>query len=186
MKKYLLTSILVLYCFSPISAQTDSYNNILMESKKYLESIEWDSRAYLKINKFNNYGQTYLASLSSSNPEDVYISAIMLGLLRSSNALPQLKKVTSNSILSKIGVSFAFCSLNHNYEENYIYLMNTGRTEQFAGRAHSLKYLNVVMLLSFLEDKRFPEYADSLITDETFQKEAIHIASQRYQLIYGK
>ncbi len=80
-------------------------------------------------------------------------------------------------------MAFALCCLQQDYEKNYLTLERIGRKTQMAGSARSLARLEVVELLSFLPDERFPKYAASLIIDEVWQHEAIEVALSRYELI---
>jgi hypothetical protein len=107
----------------------------------------------------------------------------MLGLLKADQARQILKSLKPKGELSEIGIAFALCCLQQDYEKNYLKLEKIGRKTQMAGSARSLARIEVVELLSFLSDERFPKYASSLITEEVWQQEAIEIALSRYELI---
>ncbi len=156
-------------------------NDIAAESIKFIESFEWDATAYSKIESFRKNEHLYMNLLQSSDDEFVFVGSVMLGLLKSNQAAQILKTLKPKGKLSEIGIAFALCSLRLNYDKNYSLLEKIGREPQMAGSARSLARLEVVELLSFLPDERFPEYAASLITDEVFQHEAIDVALMRFQ-----
>jgi hypothetical protein len=158
-------------------------DDIAAEGSKFIESFEWDATAYSKVESFRKYEGTYLSFLKAGDDDRVFIGSVMLGLLKSNQASQILLTLRPKGKLSEIGIAFALCSLRLDYDKNYLKLEKIGREPQMAGEARSLARLEVVELLSFLSDERFPKYALSLITDEEYQHEAIDVALTRFKLI---
>jgi len=165
-----------------IAPQHEDISLIMKQTQKYIESIEWDVDFVAKANKFAPYKQVYMQKLNSRSPQDVFLAAVMLGILKAESAVPTLKKMESDSTLVKIGVSFALCMLlRQDYDIYKKYLMETGKITQDVGGATSLKYLEAVELLSLSSDEGFIEYTNKLKTDEAYQIEAIEVAVERYK-----
>ncbi len=180
MMKRISVIIFALSLFISLAARGYS-DDIAAESSKFIKSFEWDVTAYSKIGTFRKHESIYVSFLQASDDEHVFIGSVMLGLLESNQAGQILMTLKPKGKLSEIGITFALCSLRFDYDKNYSKLEKLGRESQMAGGAQSLARLEVVELLSFLPDARFPKYAASLITDEVFQREAIDVALLRFQ-----
>jgi len=179
----LLVLVIAIVATTIASSLNNEASGIMKLTQDYIESIEWDVDFEAKANKFAPYTQVYMKRLDSSSPQHVFLSAIMLGLLKVDAAIPKLKQVNIDSPLAKIGVAFALCMLQGDHHHYRKYLMKIGETTQKAGKAQSLKYLEAVNLLSLLEDEGFIEYATKLqnLTEEAYQREIIDFAIQRYK-----
>jgi len=160
----------------------------LSKTKKYIETIEWDEYFMDKAKDYLVYKDVYLQKLRTGTPDEIFTSTIMLGLLNIQESAQEISLIKIDDLRVSIGVIFAQCRLNECSEKNVIDLKRIGRTTQIIGNAISLKYLEVVELLSILDIEGFIEYANELknITDEVYQKEAIEVAINRYKLIHAK
>jgi hypothetical protein len=72
--------------------------------------------------------------------------------------------------------------LNQEYEKNYNILEKNGARICKIEKVNSFCNSNAIVLMSFLGDERFLEYAKSLKnrSDEAFQREIVVIAIERY------
>jgi hypothetical protein len=183
-----LTVFFVIIATSHVLAQQPKPDLVMNSTKEYIDSIEWDPNFLVKAKEYATYKKIYMEKLSSESSQDLFVSSVMLGLLKEEQSLPQLKKVKSNDPLVKIGVSFALCMLNYDYRANRRHLMELGKITQNAGGAASLKYLEAVNLLSLLKDDGFIEYASNLqqVTEEAYQREIIDFAIKRYKMMREK
>ncbi len=166
-----------------MTGQVSIASDIKADTIKFIESFEWDAAVSPKIQSFKDHENLYISYLNDSDDESVFVGSVMLGLLKANQAIQILKTLKPKGELSEIGMAFALCCLQQDYEKNYLTLERIGRKTQMAGSARSLARLEVVELLSFLPDERFHKYAASLITDEVWQHEAIEVALSRYELI---
>lgn len=166
-----------------VSSLNNEASGIMKLTQDYIESMEWDLDFLAKAADFAPYKQVYIQKLASDSSQDVFLSAVMLGLLKVDAVIPKLEHVNIDSPLPKIGVAFALCMLQGDHHDYRKYLMKIGETTQKAGNARSLKYLEAVNLLSLLEDEGFIEYATKLqhLTEEAYQREIIDFAIQRYK-----
>jgi hypothetical protein len=175
-------SAVIFVCSIVIFLAVPSYaDDTAEEGRKFIESFEWDATAYSKVESFRKHEGTYLSFLKAGDDDRVFIGSVMLGLLKSNQAGQILLTLKPKGRLSEIGIAFAYCRLRLDYDKNYSKLEKIGRESQIAGGARSLANLEVVELLSFLPDKKFPKYATSLVTDEEFQREAIDVALDRFK-----
>jgi len=154
--------------------------NTLKKSSRFIESLEWDDEAFQKIESFRKFESLYLDLLKSAEANNVFVSAVMLGLLKTEAAVSSIQTIKPQNTKVRIGVSFALCRLNIRYEENYSFLEKVGFETQLVGGAISQKHLEAIEFLSFLGDDRFLNYVKTLKTEESFQREAIAVASLRY------
>lgn len=184
-RKLMLYLLLMLTILSKPVFAGGSADEVMDATRRYIESMEWDTNFYAYANKYSERDHIYISKLSSDSPEDVYLSSVMIGLLEIKEAIPKLKQVSPDTPLERIGIAFALCRLGENCPNNIEYLMAIGITPQKAGGAKSLKYLEAVELLSLLNVEHFIQYASNLkmITDEAYQREAIEVALIRYQAI---
>lgn len=172
---------------SPVFSQQCRSDLVMSLTNEYIESIEWDPNFSIKAKGYAPYKKTYMKKLSSESPQDIFLSSVMLGLLKAEESIPKLKGIKSNDPIVRIGVSFALCMLKQDYQVHKRHLMELGKSTQNAGGAVSLKYLEAVNLLSLLGDDGFIEYAPNLqlITEEAYQREIIDFAIKRYQMLRG-
>jgi hypothetical protein len=160
---------------------------VMKSTKMYIESLEWDPDFSGKTKEYSNYKDIYIKKLSSQSPEDIFLAAIMLGLLKANESTVKLKEIKTDSIRAKIGISFALCMLKEECQSRRSYLMQLGEVTEMAGRALSLKHLEAVELLSLIRDNGFVAYATKIKkkTNEVWQQEAIDVALERYEKLMG-
>lgn len=177
---------LIFLVLTPINAYCNGSHSIMILTKEYVESFEWEINISVQANKFAKYEEVYIKKIESDVKEDIFLASVMLGILKSERSKEKLKTIKNNDPLVKIGVAFALCMLNHNYRENIEYLFKIGKAAQDAGGARSLRYLEAVELLSIINDDKFINYASSLVTDEAYQTSAIKVAVMRHKALFGK
>lgn len=183
---FLILVLSILITPTPLTFSEISDREAYDKSLKFIESFEWEIDVILKIEVFKKYESIYLDLLKSNDPQKVYVSSVMIGLLKTQPAVNVLKTIETQNINASVGIAFAKCRLNIQYEPNYKFLEKVGTEQQLVGGAQSLSNLNVVILLSLICDKRFPEYADKLKTQEAFQRGAIEVALLRYRKIMNE
>jgi hypothetical protein len=185
-RKILIAVLALIASSSCAIAQEEENGSIMVETRKYVESLEWDVAFHEKTEQYASYKKVYLSKLASDSSYDIFLSSVMLGSLKAKEALPQLKNIPTDDDMARIGIAFAQCALGYDCKKNVEYLMAMGKTTQLAGRAMSLKYLEPVELLSLLEIEGFLDYAGKLKTktEEVYQREAIAVAIHRHKRIY--
>lgn len=184
-RRYIAILVVISAFLLGFSIAAGSSEITLVESRKFVENLMWESEALKKTERFREYEGLYLDLLTSENQNDVYVAAVMLGLLKTNAAANSLQSIQPTTTQTAIGVAFARCRLNIQYENNYKFLEQVGTKTQRAGEARSLANIDAIILMSFLGDKRFPIYVRSLSdkTEEVWQQEAIDAALLRYREI---
>jgi hypothetical protein len=158
---------------------------VLKDSERFIESLEWDPLADKKVERYKKHIEYYLNMLTSKNEKHIFIASVMIGLLEYKDAIPLFKKAHGEGDLAATGLSFAACRLEYEYDSNYKKLEFLGSKIMSIGRAMSIKNIDALILMSFLKDERFLDFAYAMKekTDEVWQSEAISIAIVRYQKI---
>ena len=106
-----LTITIVLILSAAVFSNGFNSELVIKLTGEYIESFEWDTDVVSKSKEFSQYKELYLEKLKNGSQEEIFLSAIMLGLLNENNAVPLLQKIESDSTLVKIGLSFSLCSL---------------------------------------------------------------------------
>jgi hypothetical protein len=166
---------------SSCQAQVSKSNAPMIDTMKYLETLEWDVDFLAKSQQLSIHRNYYVSKLTSGDPEKVYAASVMLGLLRDEGAISIIEKVGLSSPKARIGLLFAFCMLKRECTSQKKELMRLGEETSIAGQAVSLVNIEVVELLSLLKDDKFIDYALKLrkMSGEVWQHDAIDVAIER-------